>query len=295
MTATEAAEATIWLTADQQEVDTLALSLLEHPEVVATRAEEVSRLEKSLQFALPDGPATLEEAVDNVLVGALQAAADNDPTPPRLVWSERLPYTFGEQSFAGCQCGGETADRTYRGIGVSTDYRYEITGKRHPTNPSVDDFSVEAAPAPAMWGSPLEAVQAPGAIDTNGYLFILDRLKDMIISGGENVHSVEVENALARHPDVAACAVIGVPDEKWGERVHAVVVPAEKRTPVYSELAAFLRQRIAAYKIPRTIETVSALPLSVAGKVVKRELRDARVENNEQCNKNSRAEADQTV
>lgn len=177
MTAIEATAATIWLTADQQQVDTLALSLLNDPEVLAARAQGVSRLEKSLQFTVLDGPATLQKAVDNVLFGALQAAANNEPTHPRLVWSERLPYSFGEQSFPGCQYGGETPDRIYRGVGVSTDYRYEITGKRHPTHPSVDDFSVEAVPAPAMWGSPLQAVQAPEAIDVNqdgGFTIIAD-------------------------------------------------------------------------------------------------------------------------
>lgn len=134
-----------------------------------------------------------------------------------------------------------------------------------------------------------------GYLDTNGYLFILDRVKDMIISGGENVYSVEVENALVRHPDVAACAVIGLPDETWGERVHAVVVPAQGRTPAYSELAAFLRQRMAAYKIPRTIETVSALPLSPAGKVLKRQLRNARAEHDGQSMTSNPAGADHTA
>lgn len=114
-----------------------------------------------------------------------------------------------------------------------------------------------------------------GCLDSNGYLFVLDRLKDMIISGGENVYSAEIENALARHPDVAACAVIGIPDEKWGERVHAVLVPVPGRAPDPSELTAFLRSAVAGYKIPRTFEVVSSLPMSPAGKVLKRELRSS--------------------
>jgi acyl-CoA synthetase (AMP-forming)/AMP-acid ligase II len=117
-----------------------------------------------------------------------------------------------------------------------------------------------------------------GYMDERGYVFVVDRIKDMIVSGGENVYSVEVENALARHPAVAACAVIGVPDERWGERVHAVVVPsaeggADARNLDPEELREFCRSLIGGYKVPRTVEVVAALPLSAAGKVLKRELR----------------------
>ena len=97
----------------------------------------------------------------------------------------------------------------------------------------------------------------------------------MIVSGGENVYSVEVENALAKHPAVASCAVIGVPDDEWGERVHAVVVlvPRPAGSPTADELRAHVKEHIAGYKAPRTVEFVDALPLSGAGKVLKRELR----------------------
>ena len=112
-----------------------------------------------------------------------------------------------------------------------------------------------------------------GYMDDDGYVYISDRLKDMIISGGENVFSVEVENVIAQHPAVATCAVIGVPDETWGERVHAVVVPAAGRTVTLEELHEFCTARIAGYKVPRSVEVVEALPVSAAGKVLKRELR----------------------
>jgi acyl-CoA synthetase (AMP-forming)/AMP-acid ligase II len=101
----------------------------------------------------------------------------------------------------------------------------------------------------------------------------VDRIKDMIISGGENVYSTEVENAIAGHPAVAACAVIGVPDPKWGERVHAVIVPMPARTPDAEEIRAHCRRLIAGYKAPRSFEFVQALPVSPAGKVLKHELR----------------------
>ena len=112
-----------------------------------------------------------------------------------------------------------------------------------------------------------------GYLDDEGYLFVVDRIKDMIVSGGENVYSVEVENALARHPAVASCAVIGVPDDDWGERVHAVVVPAAGTDPTAAELREHVKEHIAGYKAPRTVEFAESLPLSGAGKVLKRELR----------------------
>jgi acyl-CoA synthetase (AMP-forming)/AMP-acid ligase II len=133
------------------------------------------------------------------------------------------------------------------------------------------------------WNRPEETAQAlrggwmhtgdGGFLDERGYLFIVDRVKDMIVSGGENVYSVEVENALASHPAVATCAVIGVPDDQWGERVHAVVVTVPGATPTERELYEHVRALIAAYKAPRSVEFVTALPMSGAGKVLKRELR----------------------
>lgn len=110
-------------------------------------------------------------------------------------------------------------------------------------------------------------------MDENGYLFIVDRLKDMIVSGGENVYSAEVENVLSRHPAVASCAVIGVPDARWGEAVHAVVV-LKPGTQVDEEgLREHCRQFIAGYKCPKSIEFRGEMPLSAAGKILKRDLR----------------------
>lgn len=110
-------------------------------------------------------------------------------------------------------------------------------------------------------------------MDEQGYLFIVDRLKDMIVSGGENVYSAEVENVLARHPAVAMCAVIGIPHEQWGEAVHAVVVRRPDSQVDEEQLRLFCREFIAPYKCPKTVEFRDELPLSAAGKVLKRELR----------------------
>ena len=113
-----------------------------------------------------------------------------------------------------------------------------------------------------------------GYLDDDGYLFLTDRIKDMIVSGGENVYPVEVEEVLAGHPDVAEVAVFGVPDERWGETVKALVVPTAGHTPTAEELVAFARERLAGYKLPRSIEFVDDLPRTATGKVLKRELRD---------------------
>ncbi|MFJ4291878.1 long-chain-fatty-acid--CoA ligase [Cupriavidus sp. NPDC089707] len=112
-----------------------------------------------------------------------------------------------------------------------------------------------------------------GYMDEDGFLFLKDRIKDMIISGGENVYSAEVENALASHPDVSQSAVIGVPHERWGEAVHAVIVPKPGTQPTLESIQAHCRTRIAGYKIPRSVELRESLPTSGVGKVLKAELR----------------------
>jgi long-chain acyl-CoA synthetase len=113
-----------------------------------------------------------------------------------------------------------------------------------------------------------------GCMDRDGFLFLVDRKKDMIVTGGENVYSVEVERALSTHPDVAAVAVIGVPSARWGEEVLAFVVPRPDTAPAVDSLIAHCRTAIAAYKCPRRIELVESLPLSGAGKVLKHALRE---------------------
>ncbi|MGY4654010.1 long-chain-fatty-acid--CoA ligase [Mycobacterium sp. URHB0021] len=110
-----------------------------------------------------------------------------------------------------------------------------------------------------------------GRVDDDGYIFVEDRLKDMIISGGENIYSIEVERVLAEHPAIAEVAVIGVPDEKWGESVKAVVALEGEATE--KEIIAFARERLAAYKCPKTVDVMDALPRNPAGKILKKDLR----------------------
>ena len=113
-----------------------------------------------------------------------------------------------------------------------------------------------------------------GYVDEDGYLFLTDRVKDMIVSGGENVYPVEVEEALAQHPAVADVTVIGVPDDRWGETVKALVIARPNATPTAEELVAFARERLAGYKLPRSIEFVDEFPRTPSGKVLKRVLRE---------------------
>jgi long-chain acyl-CoA synthetase len=113
-----------------------------------------------------------------------------------------------------------------------------------------------------------------GRQDADGFIFIVDRLKDMIVSGGENVYSTEVENALQTHPAVAQSAVFGVPDDRWGERVHAVLVFKPGTAATEAELITHCKGLISGYKCPRSLEFREALPLSGAGKILKSKLRE---------------------
>ena len=134
------------------------------------------------------------------------------------------------------------------------------------------------------WGRPAETAATirngwihsgdAGYVDASGYVFLIDRIKDMIVSGGENVYSAEVENALSTHPGIASCAVIGIPSERWGEAVHAVVVPRNGSDLTLEALRAHCKVQIAGYKCPSSMEVRESLPLSGAGKLMKHVLRD---------------------
>jgi long-chain acyl-CoA synthetase len=110
--------------------------------------------------------------------------------------------------------------------------------------------------------------------DAEGYVFIVDRAKDMIISGGENIYSTQVEAAIHQHDGVLECAVIGVPDEEWGEAVKAVVVMKPGRTATEQEIVDTAKRHLASYMKPRSVEFVSSLPKAPTGKILKRELRE---------------------
>ncbi|MDX2527123.1 o-succinylbenzoate--CoA ligase [Streptomyces europaeiscabiei] len=137
---------------------------------------------------------------------------------------------------------------------------------------------------PGYWGLPEEtaAVFADGwfrsgdaaRVDEDGYVFIVDRIKDMIISGGENIYPAEIEDQLLAHPDVVECAVIGVPDDKWGEVPRAVVVPREGSALDADEVLASLAGRLAKYKIPKSVVIADELPRTASGKLLKARVRN---------------------
>lgn len=112
-----------------------------------------------------------------------------------------------------------------------------------------------------------------GKVDDGGYVYVEDRLKDMIISGGENIYSPEIERVLAEHPAVMEVAIIGVPDERWGEAVKAVVSLKEGASATEEELIAYCREHLAHYKCPKSVDVLELLPRNPTGKILKRELR----------------------
>jgi long-chain acyl-CoA synthetase len=112
-----------------------------------------------------------------------------------------------------------------------------------------------------------------GYRDTDGYLYLHDRVKDMIVSGGENIYPAEVENVLAKHPDVLDVAVFGIPDYKWGEAVKAVVVRRDDAAITEAALISFAREQLAGYKLPKSIDFTDELPRNPSGKLLKREIR----------------------
>jgi long-chain acyl-CoA synthetase len=127
--------------------------------------------------------------------------------------------------------------------------------------------------ASAFWGEWFRSGDI-GVMDEDGYLYIVDRLKDMIITGGENVYPREVEEILYTRPEVLECAVVGLPDEEYGERVTAFIVPSEGQQLGSTSLRDFLKARLAGFKVPKEFILVDELPKSGTGKLLKREIRD---------------------
>jgi long-chain acyl-CoA synthetase len=159
----------------------------------------------------------------------------------------------------------------------------DAEGRDRPTGQVGEIVTRSPANMLGYWNRPEETARTirdgwlytgdAGYLDEDGYVFIHDRVKDMIISGGENVYPAEVESALSDHPAIAEVAVIGVPDEKWGEAVKAVIVLRPDATLTENELIAWSRQRIAGFKTPRSVNFVDTLPRNASGKLLKRELR----------------------
>ena len=228
-------------------------------------------------------------------------------SPMAVEWIERMAKAFPDADFANCYGLTETApDLTYfdphelRAAIASGDRDGPVASVGKPS-PGIEIRIVDGDGNDVPDGEPGELL-ARGAnimkgylnlpeetaralrggwlhtgdiarIDGEGYVYLLDRSKDMVISGGENVYSAEVEAALHQHPDVHEAAIIGVPDQRLGEAVFAVIVPRPGATPSEDEIVAHCRGRIGGYKIPRRMAFVDAMPKSAMGKILKGELR----------------------
>ena len=168
--------------------------------------------------------------------------------------------------------------------GVEIDVRDPASGAPVPVGQPGEIWVRSDQIMAGYWGKPDATAQAVtadgwyrsgdgGHIDADGYVYVTDRIKDMIISGGENIYPAEIERVLAEHPALLDVAVIGVPDERWGEAPKAVVVLRAGASVEPDELVAWCRERLAGYKVPKTVDVVAELPRNPTGKILKRELR----------------------
>lgn len=191
--------------------------------------------------------------------GAITALRHEDHVADRLLSCGRA--SFGNEIEAVDPTGqevppGEIGEIVYRGIGVMAGY----WRRPQETEDAIRDGWLHTGDA--------------GSIDEDGFIFIRDRIKDLIVSGGENIYPAELESVLAEHPAVADVAVIGIPDDRWGETVKAIVVRRGGATLLEEELISWSRERLAGYKRPRSVDFVDSIPRNPSGKILKRELRE---------------------
>ncbi len=186
---------------------------------------------------------------------------DHDPARPKLLRSCGKPFPWVEVRIVDPESGVDVPDG--------------IVGElwtRSPQN-MLGYWANEPATRAALTDDGWFKTGDAGYRDADGFLFLHDRVKDMIVSGGENIYPAEVENVLAKHPDVADVAVIGVPDDKWGEAVKAVVVRTPESDATGQDLITFAREHLAGFKLPKSIDFTNALPRNPSGKLLKREIR----------------------
>ena len=250
-------------------VPTMLTAIVNHP---AAEAADFSTLRLVVHGAAPISTTLLRDSIERLGCSFVQGygMTEGAPLVTALPKEEEL-----------------VADRRLQSAGREVPGVEVTVRRRDGSMCAVDEVGEVVARGPnfmlGYWNKPDETAKALrdgwywtgdlGYLDEEGYLFLVDRAKDMVISGGENVYSIEVEDAIATHPAVLESAVIGVPDDKWGERVHAVVVLREGMSADEDEIREHCRGLIAGFKCPRSVDFVAALPRSGAGKVLKRELR----------------------
>lgn len=259
-------------------VPTMIDMLLDQPDI---HSRDLSALRAIVYGASPITPALLRRTLDNLgcplfgvyglteTTGAITQLhpEDHDPggTREHLLRSVGRPYPWVELRTVDVHTGEPTLACTAGEVVVRSG---SVTPGYHQR--PVDTATVIDCDGWLHTGD-------IGYLDDDGYLTINDRIKDMIITGGENVYPVEVEAVLAEHPSVAQVAVIGLPHPRWGEAVHAVVVPRPGATPNSKDIINFARSKLAGYKCPKEIDIVPELPTGPTGKILKRALRQARV------------------
>ena len=255
-------------------VPSMLQMLLDHP---SFPAHDLRHLDRIIHGASPISPGLLERAMKALPHCGFQSAYGMTETAATACsngpyrWRDGMPLAARELA-AGRACYGNEVRVV------------DAEGREVPRN-TVGEIAIRGANVmQGYWNKPDETRAAlrkgwlhtgdGGFMDEAGYVHIVDRVKDMIISGGENVYSAEVEGAFSRHPAVAACAVIGIPSQAWGEAVHAVVVLRPGESATEEALRAHCRSQLAGYKCPKTMEFRDSLPLSPAGKVLKTVLRE---------------------
>lgn len=255
-------------------VPTMIQMLVDHPAMKKPR--DLSALQTVLYGASPISEAVLDRAMAALPgVGFLQAYGMTELSPLATILPP-LYHTPQARHLGKVRSAGRAS--------FCTEVRIADTEGREVARGTVGEVIVRGPNVmQGYWNQPEQTAAAlrdgwmhtgdGGYMDQDGFLFVVDRMKDMIITGGENVYSVEVENALAQHPAVMACAVIGIPSAEWGEAVHAVVVRNPDVAVSTEELIAHCKTFIAGYKCPRSVDFRDALPMSGAGKVLKTELR----------------------
>ena len=191
-------------------------------------------------------------------------ASDHDPGGPRahLLRSAGRPYPWVELMTVEPSTGEPARPGQVGEVWVRSD---QVTGGY---------WNKPAESAAVLPGGGWFRSGDAGYLDAEGFLFLTDRIKDMIVTGGENVYPIEVEDALAAHPAVADVAVIGVPDERWGETVKAIVVRHPGAEVTEDELLSFARERLAGFKRPRSVDFIDVLPRNPTGKLLKKVLRE---------------------
>lgn len=255
-------------------VPTMLNMVLGHADFDST---DLSSLKRLYIGAAPLPEALIRRAIDRLPGVRLQQAwGMTELSPIGMTMEPRFAVLDGPDAGRLRSCGQPVATVEVRIVGPD---------RREVPRGTVGEIAVRGATVmQGYWNKPEETARVlqdgwlysgdAASMDDEGFVYIVDRLKDMIITGGENVYSGEVESVLSLLPGVAEVAVIGVPDDRWGERVHAVVVPAVGAQLSTDTVIAYCRSRIAAYKCPTSVEfRTTPLPLSAANKVLKTELR----------------------